>query len=197
MSRKRRSKKRKKLAAPRIPLQPVNPSIEPTRYERPRAANLAGGVMIVVGVLFLIVNFATYRFGRMVPRSFMIGFLFMFLLAIVAALGVFIHAELGARRRWRAAQPRVEPAPVPKPEARPEPEPVRVRIRPVDYDATVAMLERRGRDGDAWYAELRDFNEAGYRGIALRDETLAAITEDDEAPEDAREAAALVLRGRG
>lgn len=197
MSRKRRSKKPKKLPAPSMPRAESVPTIGPSRYERPRAADLAAGVMTVAGVVLLIVNFAAYRFRRMVPASFMVGFLFVFLFAILAALGVFIHAELGARRRWRAAQPRVERAPVPKPEARPEPEPVRVRVRPVDYDATVAILGRRGRDGDAWYAELRDFKDGGYRGIALRDDTLAAIEEDEEAPADAREAAALVLRARG
>lgn len=108
----------------------------------------------------------------------------------------YLYEQLSAARRSRRSvpAPKVEPALDAPAVASP---PVAVRVRPADFDATVAMLERRGRDADAWHADLRALNSAGgYRGPGIRIETLEAIADDDDAPRDAREAASLMLRAR-
>jgi hypothetical protein len=59
-----------------------------------------------------------------------------------------------------------------------------------------AMLERGGRTADEWLAHLRDVasRRGAYRESSLRDGDLVELAADPAAPEDARAAAALLLR---
>ncbi len=59
-----------------------------------------------------------------------------------------------------------------------------------------ATLRRADRDKDEWIDALRRLRdgEAAYRAAAIRDEELWRVVEDPGAPEDARAAAAFVLR---
>lgn len=76
----------------------------------------------------------------------------------------------------------------------------RGRTRPADFDATVALLARRGRPVAAWHAELASLAGTGdgvrYRVSTLRDDTLLRIASDTEVDDDAREAAQRVLDAR-
>jgi hypothetical protein len=62
--------------------------------------------------------------------------------------------------------------------------------------ALAAMLSRADRDKAAWVDGLRRLRdgEAAYRSAAIQDEELWRVVEDPGAPEDARAAAAFVLR---
>lgn len=62
-----------------------------------------------------------------------------------------------------------------------------------------ATLARADRDKDEWLTTLRQLRdgEAGYRSSPMRDEDLWRVVEDPGAPEDARAAAAFILRRPG
>ena len=76
----------------------------------------------------------------------------------------------------------------------------RGRTRPADFDATVALLTRRGRPVTEWHAELATLSGNGdgarYRVATLRDDTLVRIANDTEVDDDARDAAQRVLDAR-
>ena len=59
------------------------------------------------------------------------------------------------------------------------------------------QLASGGRDETTWLADLKKLREGegGYRHAALREEDLWRLVEDPGAPEDARAAAAVLLRG--
>jgi hypothetical protein len=63
-----------------------------------------------------------------------------------------------------------------------------------DARPLAAMVARGGRDASAWLDHLRGMRDGRYRERAYETEDLWAVVEDPAAPEDARAAAAALLR---